>query len=167
MKPEIKATIKIKIQRDYFVFSAAHFAIMSDDITEPLHGHNYHVSLVVEGAVGNYGYIIQFADLKSAARKVVSKLNHRVLIPKMCNAINIKHDADSIIVKTKAGKIYMFPVSDVVLLPIINTTVESLSEYVAEEIFNTLPRSIAHAIKSLQVGIDESVGQGAIALMEF
>jgi 6-pyruvoyltetrahydropterin/6-carboxytetrahydropterin synthase len=40
-----------------------------------LHGHTYKVEIVVEGAVEN-GMVIDFSDLKAAAREVLSAYDH-------------------------------------------------------------------------------------------
>ena len=41
-----------------------------------LHGHTYKVELVVEGKVEN-GMVIDFADLKTVAREVLSRYDHK------------------------------------------------------------------------------------------
>ena len=41
-----------------------------------LHGHTYKIELVVEGKVEN-GMVIDFADLKTAARRVLSEYDHK------------------------------------------------------------------------------------------
>jgi 6-pyruvoyltetrahydropterin/6-carboxytetrahydropterin synthase len=41
-----------------------------------LHGHTYKIEIVVEGTVEN-GMVIDFADLKAAARDVLSQFDHK------------------------------------------------------------------------------------------
>jgi 6-pyruvoyltetrahydropterin/6-carboxytetrahydropterin synthase len=41
-----------------------------------LHGHTYKIELIVEGKVEN-GMVIDFADLKTAARRVLSEYDHK------------------------------------------------------------------------------------------
>ena len=41
-----------------------------------LHGHTYKVELVVEGKVEN-GMVIDFGDLKTAAREVLAEFDHK------------------------------------------------------------------------------------------
>jgi 6-pyruvoyltetrahydropterin/6-carboxytetrahydropterin synthase len=55
------------------------------------------------------------------------------------------------------GKRYVFPKEEVVLLPIENVTTECLSAYLANQLEKQLPSSI----RSLTVGVEESLGQGA------
>ena len=41
-----------------------------------LHGHTYKIEIIVDGAVRN-GMVIDFADLKNAARSVLSEYDHK------------------------------------------------------------------------------------------
>lgn len=167
MKKPRKTTTTLRIARDYFVFSAAHFAVLPDGDTEPLHGHNYQVSVAVEGEVSNDEYIVQFADLKSAVRQVIKHLNHKTIIPELCSAINITQSSNSVTIETNAGKTYVLPISDTAILPINNSTVEALSSYIATQIMNALPSNIADRLNFIHVSVEESVGQGATTSMEY
>ena len=44
-----------------------------------MHGHTYKVELIVEGEKRGAGMVIDFYDLKSALRKVLSEYDHRPL----------------------------------------------------------------------------------------
>lgn len=44
-----------------------------------LHGHTYRLQVTVEGAVGNDGFVIDFADVKSAVNPLISQLDHYYL----------------------------------------------------------------------------------------
>lgn len=55
-------------------FTAAHF-IAYRGYREKLHGHNYTVSLCIEGQVNDDGYVFDFTELKKVkkAKKLVYK----------------------------------------------------------------------------------------------
>ncbi len=44
------ANFKVHVSKDYLVFCAAHF-VTYDGESEPLHGHNYCASMIVEGTL--------------------------------------------------------------------------------------------------------------------
>ena len=46
----------IRLDKEYHVFSAAHFITFGDNICERLHGHNYHVEVTVKREGGQEGH---------------------------------------------------------------------------------------------------------------
>lgn len=65
-----------------FTFEAAHFLpnVPEGHKCGRMHGHSYHVSLYVSGAVGEHsGWIMDFADLKAAFRPTYDRLDHYCL----------------------------------------------------------------------------------------
>ena len=44
-----EASVYIEVAKDYFNFASAHFLIFAKGRREPLHGHNYQVSVAMEG----------------------------------------------------------------------------------------------------------------------
>jgi hypothetical protein len=72
-------------------FSAAHFVTMPG-FRERLHGHNYSVSIRMGSQeVQPDGYIVDFGDVKKAARAVCQMLKERTLIPVLSDAMHIKY----------------------------------------------------------------------------
>lgn len=62
---------------DYF--SAAHRLTGSGGKCEELHGHNYKVEVIVEGDELKEGILLDFRELKSALKEVLTKIDHRYL----------------------------------------------------------------------------------------
>lgn len=65
-----------------FTFEAAHLLpnVPEGHKCGRLHGHSYEITVFVEGAVGETsGWIMDFADLKSAFKPVYDSLDHRYL----------------------------------------------------------------------------------------
>lgn len=61
-------------------FSAAHRLLEFDGKCEHMHGHNWKVEVFVRGeTLGDDGLLIDFRDLKSAANRVLERLDHKVL----------------------------------------------------------------------------------------
>src|SRR5689334_17912388 len=73
-------SFRIHVAKDYLVFSAAHF-ITYGGLCEALHGHNYRVGVVLEGALDENWYVFDFVTLKRLMKRLVDQLDHRMLLP--------------------------------------------------------------------------------------
>ena len=65
-----------------FTFEAAHLLpnVPADHKCRRLHGHSFHVTVQVEGPIGDStGWVMDFADLKDACRPIHAQLDHRYL----------------------------------------------------------------------------------------
>lgn len=61
-------------------FAAAHQLRESGGKCEQMHGHNWKVEVCVQGdTLGDDGLLIDFHDVKDAARRVIETLDHRYL----------------------------------------------------------------------------------------
>jgi len=65
---------RVQVFKDYLKFSAAHF-IAYKGFREPLHGHNYQVSVRVDGGLGADGYVLDFGLVKQAVKRVCDRLD--------------------------------------------------------------------------------------------
>lgn len=61
-------------------FSAAHQLVLPDGSLEPLHGHNWHVSITFVGPqLDGMGVLLDFVALKARVREVLGELHDRHL----------------------------------------------------------------------------------------
>src|SRR3990167_1822830 len=123
----------IEVAKDYFNFASAHFLIFADGRREALHGHNYQVSVAVEGELDRAGVVLNFITFKPLVKKVCDALDHRTLIPKQSPLLRILQHRAYFEVLYKDQRIVL-PRRDVVLLPLVNTSTELIAEYIAEKI---------------------------------
>ncbi|MCG3255773.1 MAG: 6-carboxytetrahydropterin synthase, partial [Candidatus Heimdallarchaeota archaeon] len=122
-------TYNLFLNRDYLTFSSAHFVI-GENFYEPLHGHNYKILINVYGTQGKDNMVIDFHDIKKILKPFVDSLDHYVLVPSKNKFLEITEKDGQVIIKIPhLDKEYELPKSDVVLLPIENTTVEEMSHY--------------------------------------
>jgi 6-pyruvoyltetrahydropterin/6-carboxytetrahydropterin synthase len=150
---------KIVVEKDYLVFASGHFITYTDSC-ETLHGHNYRARVELEGGLDAPGYVWDFVTLKKVMRKIVDELDHRVLLPRKNTALTLKEDGDSIEVLYRERR-YVFPRSDVVLLPIPNTTAEWLAQYLCGRVREELATLGEGRITAVAVEVEESFGQSA------
>ena len=60
-----------------FKFDAAHNLVNYKGKCEKLHGHTYHLSVVLEGSLNKEGMVFDFTEIKKIVNKlVISKLDH-------------------------------------------------------------------------------------------
>jgi len=123
---------KIIVNESKVKFSACHF-LKEHPKCSRLHGHNYYVSVEVGGKLDENYFVIDFMELKKQLKAIVEPLDHYILIPTQAADIKIKEDDDSIEVKTPKKR-YVFPKSDVSLLPLPATTSELLAKYIYDEL---------------------------------
>jgi 6-pyruvoyltetrahydropterin/6-carboxytetrahydropterin synthase len=151
---------RVRIEKDYTVFSAGHFITYDGHECEPLHGHNYRAAAALEGPLDENAYVFDFTKLKRALKTVVDRLDHRMLLPAKSALIRVT-EAGSAVEAVYGDKRYVFPRSDVVLLPIPNTTAEMLAWWIARELRQSLP-ALPPEARAIEVEVDESFGQRAV-----
>src|SRR6266704_6175304 len=127
---------KVKIEGGYLRFSSAHF-ITYGGKCERLHGHNYGVLVEVEGTLNDDKLVFDFIALKRLTREICQRLNHRFLLPMLNPHLELVESLDAWEVRFQ-DKRYVFPLSDVVELPIDNSTAERLAEYICVELYARL-----------------------------
>ncbi|MFX0031869.1 MAG: 6-pyruvoyl tetrahydropterin synthase family protein [Candidatus Hodarchaeota archaeon] len=123
---------KVIINSNEIKFSASHF------LKEPLkcsrlHGHNYYVSVELEAELDENHFVEDFIKLKEKVKEIIKNLDHFILIPEKSSDFKFKRNQDSLEVIT-SNKRYVFPLSEVVFLPISATTSEMLAKYIHDKI---------------------------------
>ena len=156
--------IHIRIASDEMVFSAAHFLALESGCCEPLHGHTYRVAAEIFGPPDENQFVVDFLAAGNALKAVLSELDHRVLLPTEHPAIRISAKAGEV-EATWAGRRWVFPQDDCLLLPIANTTTELLAQYVGRQMLSALVKLGVHAPEMLRIEIGEGSGFSAICEM--
>lgn len=154
-------TFRVTVNKDYLVFSAAHFITFRGHTCESLHGHNYRLGISVEGPIDDEClFVIDFAILKKAVRRYVELMDHKVLLPTDNPKLAFRETGDSLEVDYFGEPTYRFPRKDCVLLPVKNTTAEMLAEWVADGVTDELLAAGA-TLTMLEIEVEESFGQSA------
>ena len=153
---------RIVIAREQYKFSCAHMTVFPDGTKERLHGHNYTlaVALDVDDISLASGAMIPFAPLKAALSEICAQWKERVLLAEQNPYFELVRDDGHEIELRLCGQRYVLPRADVLLLPIDNISVEALAAHVAS-LLKTLPVLAAPHVRTLEVTVEESPGQGA------
>lgn len=134
-------------------FSAAHI-LPEHDKCGRIHGHNYAVHARLEGYPGKQGFVLDFIPLKEALRRVADRMDHKIIIP----AHYVDEQGEELEIKFD-DKRYVFPREDVLLLDITRSTAEELAGYILKKILEEL--ELPDSVVAVEIGVDESRGQGA------
>ncbi len=154
------SSFEVFVSKESFKFNAAHF-IAYPGFRERLHGHNYRVSVRMEGPVGDDGYVVDFGDIKRATREVCASLNERVIVPMLSDVLKIEVDATEVRMTCEDGMRFSFPLGDCVLLDIRHSSAEELAEFLGERLKSELPILARRGVRVLEVGVAEAPGQEA------
>jgi 6-pyruvoyltetrahydropterin/6-carboxytetrahydropterin synthase len=107
------STFEIHISKPDMKFNCAHF-IAFKGFRERLHGHNYVMAVKVMGSdtIGPDGYLIDFGDIKKAARGLCKSLNEYFICPMLSDAVIISNSDDgrNICMQCDDGAFFSFPV---------------------------------------------------------
>jgi 6-pyruvoyltetrahydropterin/6-carboxytetrahydropterin synthase len=155
-------TFRINVSKDYLTFAAAHFITFRGHACESLHGHNYRVGIVIEGALDpECHFVVDFAVLKRIVRSRVDQLDHRVLLPTTNPKLAFREADGMTFVDYGGQQTYQFPTRDCAMLPLANTTAELIAKWFAGEVQDDL-RAAGADIDLLEIEVEESTGQSAI-----
>ena len=150
----------VRVTKDSFIFSCAHFITFNRDQGERLHGHNYRVAVEVEGPLDENHYVFDFIALRDRTQAISLELDHHVLLATKNPLLPVEATADRIRV-TFGPKEWVFPREDCILLPVENTTAELLAKWIAGRLRDDL-RARGFSPQVLRVEVEENIGQAAI-----
>ena len=151
--------MRLEIDGEYsgIRFSACHF-IPKHEKCSRLHGHSYVVRLRLEGDMDDGGMLMDFVVLKKELRSIMSTMDHRTLLPSSSKDVKLTINDDSVEAIT-CGKRYVFPIEDVVILDISNTTAEEMAKMMVKQMIRDV--QFPNNIRAVSIGLDEERGQTA------
>lgn len=159
---ESRNSFRVRVGEEGLYFSAAHFITYGGSECESLHGHDYRVQVALGGELNRDAYVYDFVRLRELLVELLSELDHRLLLPRENPAFEIRRSEDEVAVAVR-GREYRFPSSDVVHLPVRNTTAEELASYLADRIVDAIgERGGLGRLSDLEVEVEEAPGQSAV-----
>ena len=150
---------KVIVDKGNLRFDSAHF-ITYGGKCEHLHGHNYGISVEVEGPLTADSFVVDFVFLKKTIREISEPLDHRFLLPMNNPHLDLNQVDEHWEIRFE-GRRYVFPARDVMLLPVDNITAERLAEYIWGKIAAELLPMGSDERTTLTVGVEEAPGQAA------
>ena len=151
---------RVAVAKESLSFSSAHFITLAGHKCESLHGHNYRIGVTIEGGVDpECAFVVDFAVVKEIVRPLAKAMDHKVLLPTNNPKLVLTQEGESTIVEYLGARRFVFPTSNVALLPITNTTAEMIAEYLAREIRAALQGRGLPLLEAIEVEVEESFGQ--------
>lgn len=161
-----QSDFSIHVAKENLKFSAAHF-IAYPGFREPLHGHNYQVGIKVEGRLSTTGYVLDFGLVKKLTREIVKHLDEHTIVPAQSDCLAVCQ-SDGQVTVTYEGDRFVFPASDVALLPIAHSSAEELARFIWSELHaELLRRDSLENVSAMEVSVAEGPGQMATYRQEF
>lgn len=158
----MQSSFRVQVSKDYLVFASAHFITFKGHQCETLHGHNYRVGVAVEGSVqAETLFVLDFSVLKQITRKLVDRIDHKVLLPTLNPKLAYREEGERIAVDYFGQPTYVFPKRDCALLPIPNSTAEMLAQYLGSQMREELVAGGYTHLTSLELEVEENYGQSA------
>jgi len=149
-------TFTLRLAKEDFKFSVAHFTIFGEGRAEPLHGHNYRLALELEGeALDETGLLADCDRFKRAARSVCAMLDDKVLLAAKSPHVEIVVEEGSL-VASFAERLYRIPEDETLRLPLANVSMELLARWAWEHLAREAGGT---AVRVLTVEIEETPGQ--------
>lgn len=153
-------TYCVRLAKEQFVFSAAHFITFDGGTCEPLHGHNYRVEAELHGPLDENRYVVDFIAARDTLMTITRGLDHRVLLPTGHAVISVAEEGAEVVARFGARR-WVFPAEDCVLLPVANTTAELLARHIGVQLRDRLAARGA-TLSRVRVAVDECEGQWGV-----
>ena len=163
MANEHRESWGINLFKEYFQFSCAHFLIFPDGSKERLHGHNYRVSVEIEGDLSPHGLVIDFLEAKPVVRELCDELDEHWIVPTGHPNLKVEALDDGHTRVSYGPHRYLAPTPEVLLLPIDNSSVENLATWFGRELGSRLEQRFGRSqVRRLRVEISETPGQSGV-----
>lgn len=158
-----------------FKFSSAHFTIFGPHRAEPLHGHNYRVAVEISGdRVDDLGLLFDLDPVKRTIRALCAHLDEKTLVPGSCRYLQVLERDERVELRFDQ-RVYSIPAEDVLVLPVVNLTIEELASFFCRSLLaelglrqaagETVPSSLRE-IRQLAVRVEETDGQSCSFVAE-
>lgn len=156
----MSGTYSLILNKEDFKFSAAHFTVFGEAKAEALHGHNYRVTVELNGSeVDDLEFLVPAAAAKQEIRSQCAALDEKVLLPAACPHVELTEHGGSVTADMGTRR-YEFPSSEVVLLPLANVTVEALARLLWQRLRDRWTH-LRDRVDTVEVTVTETPGQGA------
>jgi len=153
----------IDLAKENFKFSAAHFLIFPDGTAERLHGHNYRVFVEIEARLSAHGLVLDFTQVKPVVRELCDELDEHWLVPGLHPVLRAATRDDGLVEVRYQDRYYAAPQSDVIILPINNTSSENLATWFGRELAKRLAARFPDVdVRAMRVAIEETSGQRGV-----
>lgn len=139
--------------------------MFEDGTREPLHGHNYRVRIKGDHSALKGDVVMDFLHIKPIIRKVCDSFDHKLIIPEKSPHLKTEVVEDNTVITTK-DSMFSIPTTDVLILPITNSSVEVMAEYITGVILTEVQNQYNFRFQRFELELEETPGQCAVYVHE-
>ncbi len=148
----------VTVERNTLKFAAAHMATFEGEV-EPLHGHNYAVIVHCEGLLTDDGWVVDFGMIKRIMRRLCEALDHKFLLQRPSELLAAVATDEHWEITAGGARRYVLPTSDVLPLPITNSTAEQIAGWLHGRLCDELRDAGVVSLAMVEIGVEEAPGQ--------
>jgi len=148
----------LELSKEDMKFSAGHFTIFSATERERLHGHNFAVQVSIEARMQDNGMGFDYGIYKRRIRELCEAWDEYFILPTLSPYLQISESGEYIEAFFNGERI-PFLKRDVLLLPIVNATVEEFSHLFLQELMQDPLELESLGIDGLLVKVFSGPGQ--------
>ncbi len=148
----------IELFKENMKFSIAHFTIFSETERENLHGHNYNLKFSLELKDLVNGMAFNYRCIKKKIREICDSLDEKLIIPERSPFLKISKDGGEVFIEFNKTKM-IFQKRDILILPIVNTTLECFGEYILQKLCDRSMEEVFNKVSKLSLVINSGPGQ--------
>jgi 6-pyruvoyltetrahydropterin/6-carboxytetrahydropterin synthase len=145
-----KATVAI--YKDEFRFSAGHIMLLSDNLRETLHGHDYAVEAIFDTIILDNGMAFDCRVYKDKLKLICEKLDYHFILPAHSKHMRLAENTTHFLAYHD-NEVLPFLKKDAIVLPITNVTLEELSFWFLQQLITDVPRLIAVGIEGITLKV--------------
>lgn len=138
--------------------------IFADGSREPLHGHNYRVQIRAKAPQLSDDMVFDFLNIKPIVREVCDSLDHKLLIQGEHPEMKIYDEEKNYRFEMPDQSMMSIPKTDVLILPIVNTSAERLAVYLCQQIKELVLKKYQFEFSEIEIEVEETPGQSAVYL---
>ncbi|MCL2347155.1 MAG: 6-carboxytetrahydropterin synthase [Planctomycetaceae bacterium] len=106
-------------------------------VVEPLHGHTFRTKLEICGLLDEFSCVIDFVTAERILKQILERFEHKILVAERDSEMKWTENKTQVQISV-LDKNWSFPKSDVLLLPVTNTSTEMIAGQIIDEFVKTL-----------------------------
>lgn len=148
----------IQLHKEELKFSAGHLMLLGAHARETLHGHDYQVSVIFNTQIGENGLAFDLREYRERLKSLCAQLDYHFILPKHSQHLRFEESSQNITIHFD-NQSFSFTKRDVVILPIVNVTLEELSWWFLQQLKQQPDALIAKGIHAITVQLFNGRGE--------
>jgi 6-pyruvoyl-tetrahydropterin synthase len=155
-----------------FKINSSHFVVY-EGYREPLHGHNYKVSIKLKARKLDDCYmVLDFDHVKTIMTEICDKLKHSLMLPGLNKCLKITQNEGSVKIECNDGSCFTFPEQDVRIIETEQISAECLAKFILNQFVKQLEEKHKETLEKIELvklvcKVTEDKGKMGIYYLEY